>query len=171
MEFLNCLAIPQVYVSLNPALYSSVIIAEPVCLFFLFPWFPSAPVPLFEFSQSSRETSLVGESVRFPQTTDLTKFSFHGKFERLTITELFQKDLVSLRGIAFHDIFNCSGHILVLHSAQKTNKLEQDMRSEGPCQLTGRVNSVSERPVEGSEATQSTFELTSAPMINICFFV
>ena len=122
MEFLNCLAIPQVYVSLNPALYSSVIIVEPVCLFFLFPWFPSAPVPLFERSQSSRETSLVGESVRFPQTTGLTKFSFHVKFERLTITELFQKDLVSLRGIAFHDIFNCSGHILVLHSAQKNKQ-------------------------------------------------
>ena len=77
-----------------------------------------------------------------------------GSLKRLTITELFQKDLVSLRGIAFHDIFNCSGHILVLHSAQKTNKLEQDMRSEGPCQLAGRVDGVSERPVEGGEATQ-----------------
>ena len=54
---------------------------------------------------------------------------------------------------------------------KKTNKLEQDMRSEGPCQLAGRVDGVSERPVEGGEATQSPFELTSAPMINICFFV
>ena len=154
--------------SLNPALYSSVIIVEPVCLFFLFPWFPSAPVPLFEVSQSSRETSLVGESVRFPQTTDLTEFSFHVKFEKTYNYWIVPEGL----GLP---PWNCFPWYLQLQRSypcapfcanniiKRLVKLELDMRSEGPCQLTGRVDGVSERPVEGGEATQSTFELTSAP--------